>query len=233
MLVHGAWHGGWCWREVVAGLTAAGRRVFAPSLTGLADRRHLLAADVSLATHVQDIVGLIEVEDLERVVLVGHSYGGNVITGVADRLRERLAHCVYLDAIVPPDGVAQWRWCDHNTPIDRELRLHAIASAGGRVLPPPPAKAFGLFYRHQLDWVAARLTPMPAAAYTGAITLKNGGSRGLARTYIAAVDPVYAAMQPTHQRMRAEPGWRYQEIATGHDAMISAPQQLTEMLLAV
>nr|HMN83378.1 alpha/beta fold hydrolase [Burkholderiaceae bacterium] len=97
MLVHGAWHGGWCWRDVAAGLTAAGCRVFAPSLTGLADRRHLLAADVSLATHVQDIVGLIEVEDLERVVLVGHSYGGNVITGVADRLRERLAHCVYLD----------------------------------------------------------------------------------------------------------------------------------------
>ncbi|HPU51421.1 MAG TPA: alpha/beta fold hydrolase, partial [Burkholderiaceae bacterium] len=103
VLVHGAWHGGWCWADVTAFLQAAGHRVFAPSLTGLADRAHLFGGQVTLATHVEDVVRLIEFERLDGCVLVGHSYGGNVITGVADRLRERVRHYVYLDAVVPDD----------------------------------------------------------------------------------------------------------------------------------
>src|SRR5689334_15631432 len=107
LLVHGAWHGGWCWRRVVPLLRAAGHEVFTPTLTGLGERVHLLTRDVGLDTHAQDVIGVLEYEDLRDVVLVGHSYGGMVITAVAERAAERLAHLVYLDAFVPRDGQSQ------------------------------------------------------------------------------------------------------------------------------
>ena len=106
LLIHGAWHGGWCWKKVTPLLRAAGHEVCTPTLTGLGERAHLLSAEVTLDTHVQDVVGVLEYEDLRDVVLVGHSYGGMVITGVVDRAADRLAHLVYLDAFVPQDGQA-------------------------------------------------------------------------------------------------------------------------------
>ena len=158
-------------------LAQAGHRVFAPSLTGLADRRHLFSSEVSLATHVEDIVGLIEAEELDGCVLVGHSYGGNVITGVGDRLRNRVAHYVYFDAVVPPDDATEWRWSDFNTPADRALREHTIATAGaGRALPPPPAGVFGIHDAAILDRVGRKMTPMPAATYQRGIKLAQGGT---------------------------------------------------------
>ncbi len=104
VLVHGAWHGGWCWRDVRAILRAGGHEAFTPTLTGLGERSHLLSRDIDMNTHVADVANTIVWEELEDVVLVGHSYGGNVITGVADRMKDRLAHAVYLDAFVPKDG---------------------------------------------------------------------------------------------------------------------------------
>src|SRR5215211_1043953 len=106
VLVAGAWHGGWCWRKVTPLLRAAGHEVFAPTLTGLGERSHLAHPDVGLTTHIQDIVNLLEYEDLNDVVLVGHSYSGMVITGVAEQVPGRLAHLVYLDAFVPENGQA-------------------------------------------------------------------------------------------------------------------------------
>jgi pimeloyl-ACP methyl ester carboxylesterase len=104
-LVHGAWHGGWCWRRVADVLMSRGHRVFAPSLTGVGDRAHLFSKDISLQTHVEDILSVVEAEELSNFVLVGHSYGGFVISGVTDALRERVSRYVYLDAGVPcPSG---------------------------------------------------------------------------------------------------------------------------------
>src|SRR5438128_128006 len=100
VLVHGAWHGGWCWKRVTPLLRAAGHEVYATTLTGLGERVHLASPNVGLALHVQDVVGVLEYEDLRDVILVGHSYGGIVISGVADRVPERLRHLVYLDALV-------------------------------------------------------------------------------------------------------------------------------------
>jgi pimeloyl-ACP methyl ester carboxylesterase len=207
--------------------------VFAPSLTGLADRRHLFSADVSLATHVDDIAHLIEIEELDGCVLVGHSYGGNVLTGVGDRLRRRVAHYVYFDAVVPPDDVIEWRWSDANTPAERALREHAIATAGaGRALPPPPAATFGIHDPVLLDRVGRKLTPMPAATYQRAIRLTQGGTRGMCRTYLAAVDPICMPMRAMHERLRQAPGWRFDEVVGGHAAMLTQPQALTKRLLA-
>lgn len=234
VLVHGAWHGGWCWSQVAARLAAAGHRVLAPTLTGLADRAHLFGAQVTLATHVEDIVRLIEWESLDGCVLVGHSYAGNVLTGVADRLRGRVAHYVYLDAVVPPDDVTRWRWADYNTEADREARLLAIAGQGaGVALPPAPPAAFGITDPAVQQWLRERLTPMPAGTYLGEILLENGGSRGLRRTYVEVTDPPFAPMVPTYARLRADPSWRHLTLASGHDAMVISPDLLADLLLGL
>lgn len=232
VLVHGAWHGGWCWSEVSARLAAAGHRVFAPSLTGLADRAHLFGAQVGLPTHVEDVVRLIEWEGLDGCVLVGHSYAGNVISGVADRLRERVGHYVFLDAVVPPDGVAGWRWADFNTEADRQARLLAIAGAGaGVALPAPPPEAFGITDPVQQRRVGDRLSPMPAGTYLHEIRFERGASAGLRRTYVEVTDPPYAPMRPVYERVRSDPSWRHRTLASGHDAMIISPERLAELLL--
>ena len=233
VLVHGAWHGGWCWSRVAPRLVAAGHRVFAPSLTGLGDRAHLFSAQVSLATHVDDVLGLIEAEELtEGLVLVGHSYGGNVISGVADALRERIAHCVYLDAVVPAPGATRWRWADFNTPEDRQLRLAGVREHGaGVALPAHPAQAFGVTAIDDVRWLQRRMRPMPLGTYLGEITLARGGSDGLPRTYVAAANPPYRPMQPVYDRVRGDPSWRYLTIDTGHDMMVTEPASLANLLL--
>ena len=104
MLVHGAWHGGWCWRRVADRLTAEGRYVVAPTLTGVGERSHQASDSITLSAHIDDVVNEIKWKDLEAVTLVGHSYGGMVITGVAEPIRERIASIVYLDALIPQDG---------------------------------------------------------------------------------------------------------------------------------
>ena len=234
VLVHGAWHGGWCWSPVAARLSAAGHRVHAPTLTGLADRAHLFGAQVTLATHVEDIARLIEWESLDGCVLVGHSYAGNVLTGVADRLRGRVAHYVYLDAVAPPDDAALWRWADYNTEADREARLFAIAGQGaGVALPPAPPAAFGITDPALQQWLRDRLTPMPAGTYLGEIRLANGGSHGLRRTYVEVTEPPFAPMVPTYVRVRADPSWRHLTLASGHDAMVISPELLADLLLGL
>ena len=234
LLVHGAWHGGWCWAKVAERLAAAGHRVLAPSLTGLADRAHLFGAQVSLATHVEDIVRLIEWESLDGCVLVGHSYAGNVLAGVADRLRERVGHYVYLDAVVPPDDATRWRWADYNTEADRAARMLAIAGQGaGVALPPAPPAVFGISDPALQQWLADRLTPMPAGTYLGEITLANGGSRGLRRSYIEVTEPPFAAMIPTYARIRADASWQHLTLASGHDAMLISPDLLADQLLGL
>lgn len=232
VLIHGAWHGGWCWAEVASRLQAAGHRVYAPSLTGLADRAHLFGAQVGLATHVEDVVRFIEWEGLDGCVLVGHSYGGNVISGVADRLRERVAHYVFLDAVVPPDGTRRWRWADFNSEADRQARMLAIAGAGaGVALAPPSPSVFGIADPAQQQWVREHMTPMPAGTYLGEIEFVRGASQGLRRSYIAVTDPPFPSMAPIYERVRHDPTWQWLTIATGHDAMVTAPGPLASMLL--
>jgi len=232
VLVHGAWHGGWCWSRVARLLTAAGHRVFAPSLSGLADRAHLFGPRIGLATHVEDIARLVEFEGLEDFVLVGHSYAGSLITGIGDRLRERVSHYVYLDAVVPPDDARSWRWADVMSEQGRAERIAAIEGEGrGLMLPAPPASAFGIGSDADRDFVDAHLTPMPAATFLEPIELRAGGTRGLRRTYVAAVAPVYQGLRPVADRIRGDVGWHFEEIQAGHDMMLDAPQALCARLV--
>lgn len=236
VLIHGAWHGGWCWRRVAEILRARGHRVFTPSLTGLGDRAHLLSKDVSLATHVADVLSLIEAEELSDIVLVGHSYGGMVISGVADALRERVAHYVYLDARLPFDMSkgASFSWSGLDAPEIREARLKSLQEQGkGVALPPPAPSAFGVTEPSDAAWLQRRMRPMPVQTYLGTFTFKNSGSNGLKRTYIAAIKPPYATLVATHHRIRDDKSWSFRAVEAGHDSMVTAPGALASVLMGV
>ena len=233
MLVHGAWHGGWCWGKVAERLRAAGHRVFTPTLTGLGDRAHLIAPNVGLATHVEDVISTLDMEDLSDVVLVGHSFGGAVIGGVAEARADRIRRLVFLDALLLHSGQSPF------SQLPREMvearKAGAIKTPGlfGETLamPPPPPSVFGV-----TDAERRRLGREPAQAssnqtYEDSLELKRPLGAGRPTTYIACTNPTYQAMAPERQWVKAQPDWIYLELATGHDAMILAPDALTEMLL--
>jgi pimeloyl-ACP methyl ester carboxylesterase len=231
VLVHGAWHGGWCWRGVADRLRAEGHRVFTPTCTGLGERAHLMSREITLDTFTADIAGVIEAEELEAVVLVGHSFGGNPTSGVADRMKERLRHLVYLDAIVVEPGKAPFDSLPPDVVAGR--RKAAAESSGGLSLPNPPVSAFGVPEGPDAEWVRRRLTPHPISTYESKLNIEGPVGNGLPRTYIHCTQPSYAALEGSRQWVKAQEGWRWREIATGHDAMVSAPGELARMLAGI
>jgi pimeloyl-ACP methyl ester carboxylesterase len=243
VLVHGAWHGGWCWRDVCAILEAAGHKVTTPTLAGLGERAHLRTPTPGLDTHIQDIVAHIESEELNDVILVGHSYGGMVVTGVADKLKSRLKHVIYLDAALPQSGqsmITQNPAVASPEAIAANVAgLKSLAPDGEWMAPLPPV-AFGIpaDQTQKIAWVARHLTPHALKTWTDPITLNNNGSDGLPRTYILCVKPILAQTSfPAHAaRIRAGQaggGWRVIDLQTGHDAMITAPDGVASILQAI
>jgi pimeloyl-ACP methyl ester carboxylesterase len=230
VLVHGSMHGGWCWKRVVPLLRAAGHEAFTPTLTGLGERVHLTHPGIDLDTHIHDVLGVLEFEHLDRVVLVGHSYGTMVVTGVADRVPERMAHLVYLDGAVVSNGQAVLDLF----PSDAQAARRDVVAAEGdgwRLLPPDPS-AFGVTDLQDAAWVRAKLVPQPFATFTQPLRLANPARFAGPKTFIACVEAPAAGWRDAMiERVRAEGGWHYRELATGHDAMITAPRQLTALLL--
>lgn len=226
VLVHGAWHGGWCWRHVAARLRAAGHEVFTPTMTGLGERAHLLNADTGLTTCTDDVCAVILSEELDEVVLVGHSFAGPVISGVADRMPERLRQLVYLDAIVLQQG--QSALSIFSPEVQRE-RGRTIDPEGLRMAIPDPAR-FGVTEPAQADWLRRRLTPHPLKAYTDPLQLRHPPGNGLHKTYIAVTDPWYAPLEDVRTWVRAQPDWVWRELAAGHDAMVTSPSALAQLL---
>jgi pimeloyl-ACP methyl ester carboxylesterase len=233
VLVHGAWHGAWCWSRVLPLLRSAGVDSHAVTLTGLGERAHLMAPTIDLHTHVQDVIGLIEAEELQRVVLVGHSYAGMVITGVADRLQASqaglLAHLVYLDAALPYPGDS---WSSPHSPETKQARIAASLSSGGLSFPPPDASVFGLSGADR-DWVNRRQTPQPFKLYQQPLPFDAERVAAVPRTFIDCTQPALATIAPSRVRVRSEPGWNLVEMATGHDAMVSEPAALSQILLDI
>jgi pimeloyl-ACP methyl ester carboxylesterase len=237
ILVHGAFGGGWAWEKVAPVLTRAGHRVIAPTLTGLAERAHLATPDLGLGVHIQDIVEFVEFEDLREVVLVGHSYGGMVIAGVADRAAERLAQLVYVDAHAPQDGESL---VDLSPPGRRTLLEEtARAHGSGWLLPAPSMDGLahwvdqGRISADDVAWVRARRRPQPLKTFLDPVTTTNPDGLALPRTYIycSAGEPGSA---PPHLRSveRAKAaGWRYHELPTGHVLVLLEPDPLVNLLL--
>lgn len=234
VLVHGSWHGAWCWKRVLPLLRGAGVDTHAVTLTGVGERAHLLSPAVGIDTHIQDVIGLIEAEELHRVVLVGHSYAGNLITCVADRLERvrpgLLRHLVYLDAGIPEPGSS---WSTPHAPETVAKRAaEAQASSGGLSFPPPDASVFGLEGADR-DWVNRRQTPQPYRLYHETLQFDPALVWRIPHSFIDCTNPPLATIDAARRRVRTEPGWKVHELATGHDPMVSAPRELTQLLLAV
>lgn len=231
VLVHGAWHGAWCWRRVLPLLRAAGAEAHAVTLTGLGERAHLMGPQIGLQTHVQDVLGLIEAEELQRVVLVGHSYAGMVVTGVADRLQAAapgvLAQLVYLDAVLPYPGDA---WSTPHDEKTKAQRFESAKASGGLHFAPPDASVYGLADEDR-DWVNRRQTPQPYKLYDEPLDFDGDAVARVPRAFIDCTAPALATIAPSRERVRREPGWQVLEMATGHDPMVSEPQALAEHLL--
>ena len=219
VLVHGAWHGGWCWTRVSPLLRAAGHTVFTPTLTGLGERSHLLTRDIDLDTHITDIVQVLEFEDLENVTLVGHSYGGMVITGVADRASDRISQLVYLDAMLPDNGKAI---------TDYSQRKYAPITEDSWHDPAGEPQEYGVTNEHDVAWVRKRLTDMPRKCMTQPLQLAGDKSRQIKGAYILCSTRPFAREAAQRAKQR---GYRYREmLSAGHDVMVTQPRELTKIL---
>ena len=228
VLLHGAWHGGWCWERVAGPLRARGHRVTTPTQTGLGERAHLMSPDIDLAVFTADLVNHLLWEDLTEVVLVGHSFGGNAISGAAEEVPGRIARLVYLDALVPASGRTPFD--DYPAEVAAQRIRQAEESSGGLSIPSPPAAAFAVTDPADAAWLEARLTPHPLHTFTTSQTFRDEPGNGLPVEYIVCNDPVYRGpLYGVRARVRSL-GWPVTEIATGHDAMVTAPGALIDIL---
>lgn len=228
VLVHGAWHGGWVWQRVAPALRAAGHEVHTPTLTGVSDRAHLLNPSVGLGTHVQDVVALLQAYDLTEVTLVGHSYAGQVVTGVADQVPTRLAKRVYLDAFVGDDADAAIDLLPES--IAGHYRESVAGPGFGWLIPVRSLSVLGVSEEADLEWLTPRLTPHPWLTYTEPLRL-SGAVGGVPAEFIECVDWM-RAFRP-HAERAASRGWPVHHIGTGHEAMVTAPKELADLLLSV
>ena len=230
VLVHGMWHGGWCWKRLARLLRTNGHEVYVPTLTGLGERAHLASREVDLTTHIEDVRAVLEYEDLYEVVLVGHSYAGIVIRGVADVASWRVRHLVYLDAIVPEDG--QSVEDIEGEHFRAEWAERARAGGEGWRVPPSPPERWGIQDARDLDWMRPRLADQPWRTLKEPVRLKNPAAEALPRTYIYCTDRPAGAPNPGFlERIRGEPGWTFRDLDTGHEAMITAPEPLAGLLV--
>ena len=228
VLVHGSFHGGWCWRKVAPELRSAGHEVYTPTLTGLGERRHLVDPHAGLHVNVEDVVNVFEFEDLHDVVLVGHSYGSLVVTGAAEHVAERVDRLVHLDGYLPDHGDSCWDL----TPDVRDVWEQRAREEGfGWLVPPPdPAEAYGVTDPDDLAWLRSKLVPTPLSTHEEALEAPAERAKDLERTYVSATE--YGAFADAAERARRE-GLDYHEVETGHDVMVTAPAALVDILLSV
>lgn len=237
VLVHGAWHGGWCWRRVVHALSAAGHRAHAVTLTGVGDRAHLMSPAITLETHITDVSNAIEAEELDDIVLAVHSYAGMIGTAIADRMPGRLRHLLYVDAVVPKPGES---WSSTQPVATREARLAAAQASPDYSLPPPDPSVYGLAGADH-EWAKRRQTPHPGHTYPAPLDFDVKRVAAVPRTFVSCTQPALATIDAIRPRMADPQFWdgawqggggaRVVELKTGHDPMISTPQDLTRILL--
>lgn len=235
VLVHGAWHGGWCWQRVTSLLQAQGHRVHAVTLTGLGERAHLLAPNITLDTHIDDVISAIEVEELHDVILAVHSYAGMIGTAVADRLGKHLKHLVYVDAVVPKPGES---WSSTQSAAVQQQRLSAAQATTRFSFPPPDPEVFGLKGEDH-EWVKRRQTPHPGNTYQAPLDFDIARVAAIARTFVNCTQPALGTIEPSRLRVKDPKFWdgawlpnsKVVEIKTGHDPMISEPAALAKILI--
>ncbi len=228
VLVHGAWHGAWCWRRLADRLLAAGHRVFTPTLTGLAERSHLLRADITLDTHVLDVANVFQWEDIEGACLVGHSYAGWVISGAVERLRSRVRSLVYVDAFLPDNGQ-----CGLDLmPPEARTGYDAARARGDIGRAPPPAAWFRIMDPQDEAWVDRKMTAQPLGVSDQPIVLTDAREVIARKCYIRTPAFANAAFDAALKRCEQTAGWRTHSLdGCGHDVMIDAPDRLAALLV--
>jgi len=237
VLVHGAWHGGWCYRDTAKALRAMGHDVFTPTHTGVGERAHATHESITLETHIRDVAGCIEAEELNDVVLCGHSYGGMVITGVADRMAERVKALVYLDAFVPQHGDSLMGLLPKALPPEvcaqfvGGFRGAALEGNSG-LMQPIPAEVFSVSERHRA-WVNRRCRPQALATFEMPLLLSGKSDQVKKRLYILADGWDPSPFRYFAQQYEGKPGWEVVKLSCGHDAMVDKPQELAAALARV
>jgi pimeloyl-ACP methyl ester carboxylesterase len=216
VLIPGGWHGGWAFADFVARLRRSGHEAYAPTLTGLDAASGVAAGRVNLDTHIDDVLGLLAVEDLSEVILCAHSYGGMVATGVADRAPERIAALVYLDAFVPQDGQSWWDLAGDDY---RKIAIERARRDGFSVAPP--------------DNLDSRCTPHPLASFVQALRLKGHPSKIARRVFVYASGWSATPFTAQYQRLRDDPAWTVHTLDCGHDVINAAPDAVMEILTGV
>jgi pimeloyl-ACP methyl ester carboxylesterase len=227
VLVHGAWGGSVIWRPNAQALRKAGHEVYTPTLTGLGERKHLLNRNIDLGTHIQDVLGVINYEVLSKIVLVGHSYGGMVVTGVADAVPDKIASLVYLDAFVPENGQSLFSLVPPGMPRPDQP---ATKPTEDWLTPPLPLTAFGAD-PEKIAVMEATLSPQPTACFTQPVRLTGGIDRIKKKTYVYCNVPAPTTFTPFYEKLKNKPGWTVYTLPCTHLVQLDMPNELTQLLL--
>ena len=229
VLVHGAWQGGWCWKRVAPLLRHLGHEVLTPTLTGLGERAHLMDPSIDLEMHLQDILGVIESEELSDIVLCGHSYGGMVITGVADNVPDQVRSLVYLDALLPADGQSVMDLLPAEAVSG--YRQTASEKGSGYRIAPTPAEAFAVNLQDQA-WVDRRSVDQPLQTFEQPIRLQGAWKQVLRHGSIRATGWSPGLPKTSFEKARRETSWQEFSVDCGHYVMVDAPRELMEILIS-
>ena len=234
VLAHGTWHGGWVWKYVREYLEDLGHRVFTPTLTGCGERVHLSSPETGLDTHIQDIVNVIEFEDLTDVILVGHSFTGVAITGVADRLQGRIKHICFFDALVPFGDRMSGTPLNADGSIPEKFTKRAASFVDGYKMDMKagyPLKMLLPEDHPRAEWVWSKITTHPAKTWTDALVLKNGGWENLSRSFIHCVGQEFAKSSEKMVGPARQLGWDFIELDIPRDGMVTDPQLVADTFL--
>jgi pimeloyl-ACP methyl ester carboxylesterase len=229
VLVHGAWHGGWCWRRTTEILRAKGHRVFEPTLSGVGARAHEATAAIGVYTHANDVAGLVEMEQINDIILVGHSYGGMVITAAAEQISQRIGALVYLDAFVPKTGESLMMLVGPER--GQNMVVSAMQHGEGWRVPAPPPSYFGVKKQDDIDWITSRCTPQSLLTFMQPVRSAKAAEDIKRKVYIRAEGHPGPTFAPFGEMAKSTPGWDYHAVACGHEVMIEMPNELAEILL--
>ena len=230
LLIHGAWHGAWVWNEISEILRYQGHSVSTPNLTGLGEKKHLLSSKITIETFIEDVVNHIVFENLNNIILVGHSFAGSVISGVADRLKDRIKKLIYFDAMILIDGQKPF---DISPKETVEQRIELAKKFGNDIsIPAPSADAFGVFDIKKSLLLEEKLTPHPLSTFQSKLILKNEIGNGIPLSYIFCTKPVYKSLESSREVVR-KMKWPIFELNAGHDAMLTHPKETLNLLMKI
>ncbi len=230
LLIHGAWHGGWVWNEISEILNYQGYGVSTPTLTGLGEKKHLLSSKITIDTFIEDVVNHIIFENLNNIILVGHSFAGSIISGVADKLKDRIQKLIYFDAVILKNGQKPFDIAPKEL-VEQRIEL-AKRFGNGVSIPAPRAEAFGVFDIKKSLLLEEKLTPHPLSTYQSKLTIKNEIGNGIPLFYIFCNDPVYKSLESSREVVR-KLKWPIFELNAGHDAMLTHPKETLNLLMKI